>query len=219
MTRFRLKAMVFALSTLAVAGRSLQSQETTEKGRIPPGQSVTESFPILYIADVPEMTRKDWSLKVLGKVKQELSLDWVSFLEIGPFVSVSDFHCVTGWTRLDNHWKGVRIRDILALAGLKSNARFVTFSSLDGYTTSLPIAECTGDDDLLAFEWEGEAIENARGGPVRAVIPAKYGYKSAMWISEMKLTKRQELGYWEKKGYHNHADPWKQQRTVRDREP
>ena len=125
---------------------------------------------------------------------------------------VSDFHCVTGWTRLDNHWKGVRIRTVLQLAGPKESANYVTFVSVDGYTTSLPINECTGDEDILAFRWEGRDLDKDNGGPVRIVIPDKYGYKGALWIQELRITKEQELGYWEQRGYSNSADPWKEER-------
>jgi DMSO/TMAO reductase YedYZ molybdopterin-dependent catalytic subunit len=141
-----------------------------------------------------------------------MHLNWQQFSRLETVKRVTDFHCVTGWTRLDLHWEGVHIKDLLDAVQLKKSARFITFKSADGYTTSLPISECTGEDDLLAFKLDGQFLDNSKGGPVRVVIPAKYGYKSALWITEIVATKRQETGLWEKQGYHNNADPWKEER-------
>jgi len=180
--------------------------------RVPPGQKVIQDFPLLHIAKIPDSDRENWTLHVTGEGKDTLLLRWNDFVALDTVASVSDFHCVTGWSRLDNHWVGVRIRDVLQLADPERSAKYVTFRSQDGYTTSLPLSECTGDEDILAFRWEGKDLDKNRGGPVRVVIPEKYAYKSALWIVEMKLTERQELGYWEQRGYSNSADPWKEER-------
>jgi DMSO/TMAO reductase YedYZ molybdopterin-dependent catalytic subunit len=193
--------------------RSQENQQ--ERPQIPPGQRVIEDFPILHIGSVPDLTRDNWSVKVRGEVDNKIKLDWEAFAALESVRSVSDFHCVTGWTHLDNHWKGVRIRDLIALAHPKSTANHITFKSYDGYTTSLSLDECTGDDDILAFEWEDKPIEADLGGPVRVIIPGKYGYKGALWIKELVLTEEKELGYWEKKGYSDSADPWKGERFRR----
>lgn len=182
------------------------------KDRIPPGQRPVENFPLLYFDEVPDLDRERWRLRVHGLVLEESKLDWEAFSSLDTVATVSDFHCVTGWSRLDNSWSGVRIREILHRAGVRPEARFVTFRGADGYSTSLPISECAGDKDILAFRWEGILLEKDRGGPVRAVIPAKYAYKSALWVVEMELTEKQELGYFELRGYSNSADPWKEER-------
>jgi DMSO/TMAO reductase YedYZ molybdopterin-dependent catalytic subunit len=192
---------------------SLPAQK--EQDRIPPGQRVITDFPLLHISDIPDLTRENWSLKVKGECGNPLDLDWKAFTRLDTVLFVSDFHCVTTWTRLDNHWKGVRIRDILKKCQSSKKAKFITFKSADGYTTSLPISQCTGEDDILAFRWEGEDLDKKRGGPVRVVIPKKYAYKSALWVVEMKLTRKQELGYWEQRGYSNTADPWKEERYTK----
>lgn len=186
--------------------------QDAESRRLPPGQKLIEDFPLLYIADVPDLNHDNWRLRIHGQVEDELEFNWHTFLSNDTLSTISDFHCVTGWSRLDNDWTGVRVRDVLEQVGVKSKANFVTFRSADGYTTSLPISECTGDDDILAFRWEGVLLEKDRGGPVRIVIPSKYAYKSALWIVEMELTKRQDWGYWEVRGYSNSADPWKEER-------
>jgi DMSO/TMAO reductase YedYZ molybdopterin-dependent catalytic subunit len=183
-----------------------------KKNRIPPGQRVTTNFPLLHISTIPNLTRTNWTLHVTGECDKSLKLDWNAFMKMDTAGSVSDFHCVTGWTRLDNHWSGVRIRDILDQSKVRKSARYITFRSADGYTTSLPIQECIGDDDILAFRWEGKDLDNTTGGPVRVVIPEKYAYKSALWVIELQLTKDQETGYWEQRGYSNSADPWKEER-------
>jgi len=189
-----------------------QDSTKTLKRRIPPGQNVIQDFPILYIKDIPDLNRKSWKLKIHGECEENLLLNWEIFSQLQVIESISDFHCVTSWSRLDNRWKGVRIRDVIKEAKPNKNAKYITFKAKDGYTTSLAISECAGDDDILAFEWEGKPLQTEKGGPVRVVIPGKYGYKSTMWIAEMKLTKDQELGFWEKKGYSNKADPWKEER-------
>ena len=202
---------LIALSLCIVS--TVYPQERFEtKNRIPPGQRAVDDFHILHIASVPDLSQDNWSLTVRGEVRQKIKFDWTAFKALDPVKSVSDFHCVTGWTRLNNHWEGVRIRDIIALADPTSPANFVTFRSYDGYTTSLAISECTGDDDILAFQWEGKPIDKDLGGPVRVIIPGKYGYKGALWIKELVLTKKQEEGFWEKRGYSNSADPWKEER-------
>jgi len=190
------------------------TQDSTKKikSRVPPGQNVIQDFPILHIKEIPDLNRKNWSLKIHGECEKEITLDWDSFSRLPVVESISDFHCVTGWSRLDNRWIGVRIRDILKEVNPNKKAKFITFQAKDGYTTSLPIFGCTRDDDLLAYEWEGKPLDTEKGGPVRVVIPDKYGYKSAMWIVELKLTQEQEMGFWEKKGYSNSADPWREER-------
>lgn len=186
--------------------------QTVKPDSIPPNQRIVSDFYPLHYDKIPEIDRFSWKLKVHGEVKNSLNFNWESFSKLDTIQSISDFHCVTTWSRLDNHWVGVRIRDILAMAEPTSKAKFITFKAADGYTTSLPIEECLGDDDILAFRWENKDMDKSLGGPVRAVIPSKYGYKSCMWLIEMKLTKKQQLGYWEKRGYSNSANPWKEER-------
>ena len=195
---------------------SLSAQQPDSlANRTPPGQRLIDDFPILRIGKIPDLNRDNWKLKVNGRVKKKLKLRFGDLMALDTLTSVSDFHCVTTWSRLDNHWTGVRIRTLLEAAGLKKDARFLTFKSADGYSTSLPIELCTGDDDMLAFRWEGVDLTAELGGPVRCVIPGKYGYKSAMWVTSIKATARDELGYWEKRGYSNSADPWKEERSAK----
>ena len=192
--------------------QDLNATDSEHLPRIPPGQSVIDGFPILRICAVPDIDHSNWSLKVTGRARNNLELDFDALMELPSAPFTLDFHCVTGWSALDVDFHGILLRDLIALADPLRNARFVTFKAADGYYTSLPIDECTGDHDILAVKLNGCLIETDKGGPVRMIIPLKYGYKSAMWLTEIKLTRRQELGYWEKRGYHNNADPWKEER-------
>jgi len=194
------------------AGPVCAADSLQQKTRLPAGQRQTENFPILRIGEIPDLNRSNWVLEIKGEVRNRLKMTWNDFIQMDTVHAISDFHCVTGWSRLQNLWTGVRIRDILDRAGLKKGAKHIFFKAADGYSTNLMIADCTGDDDILAFEWEGKPITNELGGPVRAVIPGKYGYKSAMWITEIQVLKKEKKGYWEKKGYSNSADPWKEER-------
>lgn len=194
------------------AGPVCSSGSRQEKTGLPPHQRETDNFPILHIGKIPDLNRDNWTLEVKGEVQNKIKMTWNDFIQMDTVHSLSDFHCVTGWSRTKNLWKGVRIRDILDKAGLKPKAKYVLFKAADGYSTNLKIEDCTGDDDILAFEWEGKPLPREQGGPVRVVIPEKYGYKSAMWVTEIVVLKKDKKGYWEKRGYSNSADPWKEER-------
>jgi DMSO/TMAO reductase YedYZ molybdopterin-dependent catalytic subunit len=120
----------------------------------------------------------------------------------------ADFHCVTGWTKFDNKWEGVSFRHIVDLAKLKIDARYATFECLGGYTTSLSIIDLNRDDVVFAYRLDDRELPREHGGPLRLVVPQKYGYKSAKWVFRVEFTAFQELGYWEKRGYSNTANPF-----------
>ena len=135
-------------------------------------------------------------------------LDWKEFRELTEIESLSDFHCVTGWSKLDNKWGGVQFMTIAEMAIPKDNAKYATIICDGGYTTSLPLKDLLREDVLLAYQLNGGNLEPKYGGPLRLVVPHKYAYKSAKWIRKIKFTEVQELGYWEVRGYSNTADPW-----------
>jgi DMSO/TMAO reductase YedYZ molybdopterin-dependent catalytic subunit len=191
---------------LCASGR-LQMKEM----RVPPGQTVIDDFPNLYIGNIPNLTRKNWQLSLVG-ASRDTVLDWNAFSQMDTLTVISDFHCVTGWSRFDNRWTGVLIRDVINLVQPADSVKFITFYSADGYSTFLPIGECIGDRDLLAFRWEGKDLNTETGGPVRVVLPRKYGYKSAKWIIKMVFSSKHGEGYWESRGYSETADPWRDDR-------
>lgn len=179
---------------------------------VPPNQRLTEEFPVLHVGSVPKFDRDTWNFVVEGLVENPVRLGFDEFLKLPKTVSVSDFHCVTGWSRLSNRWEGVLFRAVVDLVKPLKEARFVTVVAEGDYTTSLPLGDLLGDDVLLAYGFEGKPLEPLHGGPLRLVVPKKYAYKSAKWVRKLRFTKDQELGYWEKRGYSDSADPWKEER-------
>ncbi len=180
--------------------------------RLPPNQRLETDFPILHFGRVPEFDRKNWDFRVEGLVEIPLRLTYDEFLVLEKTVVVSDFHCVTGWSRFDNRWEGVRFNDLKEIVKPKSNARFATIECDGGYTTSLPLSELMESDVLFAYNFDGKPLEPAHGGPLRLVVPKKYAYKSAKWVRKVVFTEEQEMGFWEDRGYSNTADPWKEER-------
>lgn len=183
-----------------------------EKRRVPPGQRVVSEFPVLHVGSVPEFDPEIWDFRVEGSVENPVRLSYEEFLKLPKVVSVSDFHCVTGWSRLDNRWEGVLFKTVFDFVRPLREVKYVTVVAEENYTTSLPLAELLDDDVLLAYKLNDKPLDPEHGGPLRLVVPKKYAYKSAKWVRKLRFTEEQELGYWEKRGYSNTADPWKEER-------
>lgn len=177
-------------------------------GILPPGQYEVGKLRTLHVGTVPTFDEKSWTLEVYGLVKKPLTLSYAEFKELPRSVSVSDFHCVTGWSKLYNKWEGVRFKTIVQSVKPLDNARFVTIECEGGYNTSLPLEELIRDDVILAYNLDSGDLPPENGGPLRIVVPHKYAYKSAKWVRKIKFTEDQELGYWESRGYSNNADPF-----------
>ncbi len=180
--------------------------------RLPPNQRLTADFPILHFGKVPEFDRVTWDFRAEGLVENPVMFTYDEFLTLEKTADVSDFHCVTGWSRFDNKWEGVRFRDIAKTVNPKTSARFATIECDGGYTTSLPLTELMEPDVLFAYIFDGKPLEPAHGGPLRLVVPKKYAYKSAKWVRRVVFTQEQQPGFWENRGYSNSADPWKEER-------
>lgn len=196
---------------------------SSEKGenRLPPGQTATNRI-LRWGIDHPGITstnpRIDTSIYLLtvdGEVGNPVELSWNNVLQLPQTVSVSDFHCVEGWSVLDCRWEGVRFKDLASLAKPKPTAQAVTFECVDNYTTSLFLSELEGDDVLLAYKLNGEDLEEGLGFPLRLIVPSKYAYKSALWVTRVRFTRGKELGFWERRGYSDSADVWKNDRFRR----
>jgi len=164
---------------------------------------------------VPKIDLNSWTLVIDGEVKKPLKLKWNDILKLPKIESISDFHCVEGWSVLNSRWEGVQFKHLIDLAKPKENAKFVSFQCADGYSTSLSLEELLTDDVLLAYKLDGKYLEQSLGAPLRLVVPNKYAYKSAMWITRIKFTSTKELGYWESRGYSDTADVWKNDRHSR----
>lgn len=182
------------------------------KSRIPPNQKVTSQLPVLHVGAVPVFDSKRWDFRVEGLVEKSVGLSYDEFGRLPKVLSVSDFHCVTGWSRLGNRWEGVAFKTIVDMVKPLKEARFVTVVAEGDYTTSLPLQDLLDDDVLLAYGLDGKPLDAEHGGPLRLVVPMLYAYKSAKWVRKLRFTKEQELGYWETRGYSNSADPWKEER-------
>ncbi len=180
--------------------------------KIPPGQTATEKWPVLDIGVQPEIPLNDWSLTISGLVEKPAMFNWDQFMNFPQVEDVSDFHCVTTWSRLDNHWAGVRFSDIANHCQLKPEAKFVYIKAFDGYSTNLPLDEAMKHDVLLVHQWEGKPLEKVHGGPVRMITPQLYAWKGAKWIGEIVFCEEDELGFWEQRGYSNSAEPWLEDR-------
>jgi DMSO/TMAO reductase YedYZ molybdopterin-dependent catalytic subunit len=183
--------------------------------KLPPGQREIKEAPLRHIGSVPSFDLETWSLTVYGLVKKPLTLTWSNIVALPSVVIVSDFHCVEGWSVLNNRWEGVSFQTIVKMVKPEENAKHVTFECGDGYTTSLPLTDLLDDDVILAYKLEDQYLRPERGGPLRLIVPKKYAYKSAMWLKRIKFTSEQELGYWESRGYSNTADPWEEDRYAK----
>ena len=147
-----------------------------------------------------------------SRVEAPLWLDWAEFMELPQAELTNDIHCVTQWSRYDNRWQGVKAAELLALARPKPAARFVSFTSYDGYTTNVPLEEFARDEVILAHSWQGEPLTRQHGGPLRVVIPRLYFWKSPKWVTRIELLGADRPGFWEVRGYHNNGDPWAEER-------
>ncbi len=201
---------------IALARRGAPPGKQHSDSRLPAGQTLVTNFPVLDLGVHPEVSLERWSLRVHGLVEQEVLLDWQAFQALPQIEDISDFHCVTRWSQFDMNWEGVRARDLLALAQPLADARHVTLHSYDGYTTNLSLEALLDDDVIVAHSVLGAPLSKMHGGPVRLVVPKRYAWKSAKWLKAIELHAEDRPGFWEERGYHNEADPWKEERFSRD---
>jgi DMSO/TMAO reductase YedYZ molybdopterin-dependent catalytic subunit len=183
--------------------------------KLPVGQHEVRNWPVLDLGDLPEIDMSRWKLEVGGAVENSFTLDWAQLLALPQVEEVSDFHCVTTWSRFDNHWKGVRFRTIAELAVPTEDARFVLCTGYDfmpgtyiPYTTNLPLARAVEDDVLLVHTWEGRPLPPEHGGPLRMITPKLYAWKGTKWIRKIEFLPENRRGFWEVRGYSDTAEPW-----------
>lgn len=192
--------------------RVIEIKSTMKDQRVPPGQRVTKRWPVLQYGGVPEIDVDGWIFTVEGLVEKELSLTYEEFRALPRVRVVSDIHCVTGWSRLDNMWEGVSARTIGELAGVRGEARHVIVRSVGGYTTNLSREDFFQEDVLFAFKHDGEELTPEHGYPLRLVVPRLYFWKSAKWVTSVEFKETDVPGFWESRGYHNRGDPWREER-------
>jgi DMSO/TMAO reductase YedYZ molybdopterin-dependent catalytic subunit len=187
-----------------------------EQERLPPGQHLTQDWPVLDLGLTPAISRERWRLDVYGTVEHPIFWTFEEFIAQPQTRFVSDIHCVTTWSRYDNQWEGLSTHDLLATCSPRDDARHVVLHSHDGYTTNLAIEDFAADDALLAHSWSGVPLEQDHGGPVRLVVPHLYFWKSAKWLQSIEFRSDDAPGYWEVRGYHNRGNPWAEQRYSGD---
>ncbi|MXR21632.1 sulfite oxidase-like oxidoreductase [Halobacterium bonnevillei] len=180
--------------------------------RLPPGQRKTSKFPVLSKGDTPTWDRDDWTFTAGGAVETDLEFSYDEFTSLDSVTQRQDFHCVTGWSKLDCEFTGVTFPHLADLAGVRDDAVHVMFHALDGYTTNLPVEDCMRDEVLFTWAFDDEPLAPEHGGPLRVVTPHKYAYKGAKWVDGVEFLTEPERGYWEKRGYSNTADPWAEDR-------
>ena len=183
-----------------------------DPARLPPGQYLTEKWPVLHAGSVPDTDLATWDFRVFGEVENPITLTWDEFSALPKAENVQDIHCVTRWSRFDARFGGVHWRDLAELVRPKPSARFVIAHSEQGYTANVPIEFLDDDNALLATEADGAPLTPEHGWPLRLVIPGKYFWKSAKWLRAIELRATDEPGFWERYGYHNDADPWREER-------
>ena len=187
--------------------------------RVPPGQTLTNNFPVLSYGPTPRFKPDQWDFRVVGLIEKPLLFNYQQFRALPRTRQVSDFHCVTTWSRLDNAWEGVRVADLMKLAKVKPEARYVIIHCDGGYTTNLALGDFLDDDVMLALGHDGRDLEPDHGFPLRLVVPKLYGWKSAKWVRAIEFSAEDKRGFWEVRGYHNHADPWSEERYSFQEEP
>jgi DMSO/TMAO reductase YedYZ molybdopterin-dependent catalytic subunit len=197
------------------ASRRAEEERVKTEGRLPPGQSLTQKFPVLHYGAVPKFDEATWDLKVFGEVEHEMRWTWQEFQQIPTAQTISDIHCVTGWSKFGTLWEGPRFRDFVQLFGVKPTAKYVIAHCEFGFTTNLPLESMFDDDVLLAWKYNGQLLEPDHGFPVRTLVPKRYFWKSAKWLRRLEFSSRDKPGFWEQAGYHNEGDPWREERYQR----
>ena len=193
------------------------SRSRGDPSRVPPGQYVTNDFPVLSAGPTPRTPLDAWSFALRGVQRKELAnWRWKDFLALPSSTVTVDIHCVTKWSKLGTQWKGVTIDALLEAAGLEPATRYVTAFCDGGYTTNLALEDLLGGRGLVVYEYDGAPIEPEHGGPARLLVPHLYFWKSAKWVRGLAFMERNEPGFWETRGYHLRGDPWKEERYSGD---
>lgn len=183
-----------------------------DPARLPPGQYLTDRFPVLHVGDVPTYAPDEWNLTIGGLVDTPYVLTFEQLTALPSVTLTTDIHCVTKWSKFDTTWKGVRVRDLFERAGMQSGAAYIMGHAEHGYTANLPLGDVLLDESLVVYEYEGEEIEPIHGGPVRLLVPHLYFWKSPKWLRGLELRATDAPGFWEQNGYNMYGDPFLEQR-------
>lgn len=201
---------------MVTRGFSGRGSGRDDSGRVPPGQHLTDDFPVLSAGPTPRIEPVDWKFTLKVGPRPVKVWDWEEFNALPKTKMTRDIHCVTSWSKLNTAWEGVIIDDILADAGVERPTEFVLAHSYDGYSTNVPLADLALGKAMVALSYEGRPLTPDHGGPARLLVPHLYFWKSAKWVNGLQFTARDEAGFWELRGYHIYGDPWREQRYRSD---
>jgi DMSO/TMAO reductase YedYZ molybdopterin-dependent catalytic subunit len=180
--------------------------------RIPPGQTLTDKWPVLHYGSVPRVNLATWDFRVVGLVEEPVTFTFKEFTELPRARRMNDIHCVTRWSKLDNSWEGVAVQEVLSRVRLKPEARFVMIHAEQGFTANLAISDFDRPENLFAFTHNGQPLAPEHGYPVRLVVPHLYFWKSVKWVRGLEFIAKDAPGFWERNGYHMRGDPWTEER-------
>jgi len=196
--------------------RREQEERVRKEGRLPPGQSLTQKFPVLHYGPTPRYSDlSQWDLRVFGLVEEEKVFSFQDILDMPRTQVTVDIHCVTRWSKFDTAWEGVLFRNFLEYVDVKPQAGYVVAHCEYDFTANLPLDVMLDDGVLLAYHYDGRPLDPEHGFPLRTLVPEKYFWKSAKWLRGLEFRADDKLGFWEQAGYHNEADPWLEQRFSR----
>jgi DMSO/TMAO reductase YedYZ molybdopterin-dependent catalytic subunit len=193
-------------------GAKGQGAQADTGNRLPPGQKLTDGWPVLHYGAIPNIDLATWKFSIVGLVQDEAHFTWDEFMALPQTTLRSDIHCVTHWSKFDNDWTGVHIKDLIARITPQASAKHVMVHSYGGYTTNVPLAELVDEDVLFAHSHNSEPLAKAHGWPLRLVVPKLYFWKSAKWVRGLVFMEDEKPGFWEMYGYHIHGDPWTEER-------
>lgn len=198
---------------MSVVNRGFAGRRRDEP-KLPPGQYLERGFPVLQAGPTPPVNTAYWAFTLTTEDGAATRWDWKQFTALPAQDLTTDIHCVTQWSKLDTRWRGVSLDTLLD--GIETNAGYAMARSYGGYTTNLPLADLRDGKAWIAYSYDGKPLTPEHGYPARLLIPGKYFWKSAKWLRALKFVERDELGFWERHGYHNNADPWKEERFSDD---
>jgi DMSO/TMAO reductase YedYZ molybdopterin-dependent catalytic subunit len=197
---------------LDLFGRKEKSDRAVHGDRLPPGQTLTDGWPVLHYGGIPKFDRESWRFQIVGLVEEEVSLTYDQFKALPNTTIHCDIHCVTHWSKFDNDFTGIKFTDLMELVKPLPAAKHVMVHSYGGYTTNVSLQELLDDDVLIAWAHNGKDLTPEHGFPLRLVVPKLYFWKSAKWVRGLQFIDREKPGFWETYGYHIHGDPWTEER-------
>ena len=192
-------------------GKFFQKPSPSQSKSVPPGQHLAKGFPVLTYGATPQVSKDEWEFRVWGLVKP-MTFSWSDFMSLPQHEFTADFHCVTRWSKLDVKWTGIKITDFIKSVEVDPKAVHVMQHCYGGYTTNISMADLILEENFFAIKLFGEDLPTEHGGPMRIIVPHLYAWKSAKWINGLEFLESEELGFWERNGYHKRGEPWREER-------